>query len=478
MDATIRMTHGRRPGRHATGATGAPDPDGPPRGRWRGLLATLRASLFPDPAETPRGRLASALTALVALCAVPVVALRAPLSGWDSIWAEDGSVFLQQALDRSFWHTVFEPYAGYLLVFPRLAALVAAALPLAWAGTVFTLTAAALVVWVAWTVWSFSAGLIPSPWLRAALAAVVVLVPTGGIEAVDNVANSHFYLVFGAFWVLLGRARSRGALVSGHALVLLATLTDPLTLVFLPVALARFVVLPAWRERSISVVYALGTLVQLAVVASTERDSSGGFPGLRELVFGYDARVLSPSFISQEGTQELVLSNEGAVKYVAAAVCVVLLVAVLLARTNRLAVLATAIASVAFFTISSAFALGGGYPPTDMYRLLLDAYSRYPLVPSMLLMTAWLLAAQGAAGRLPRIGRLGVCVVAVAPILVAGIIDFRPPVSPREGHTDWSDQVERARDSCAVDPTTADAEIVIAPSLPWVVDLDCSDVTG
>ena len=73
------------------------------------------------------------------------------------------------------------------------------------------ISGAAIVAGCALMVWCASAGHIHSPYLRATLAAMVVLLPIVGVETLDNVTNSIWFLFFAAFWILLWRPASSPA---------------------------------------------------------------------------------------------------------------------------------------------------------------------------------------------------------------------------------------------------------------------------
>jgi hypothetical protein len=450
-------------------------------GPVRGILVQLGQAIFPGAPQrnrTPRRRLLERVaTTLAAPAAVLVVALRLPVDRWDSLWAEDGSFFLQQGLDQPLWQSFAQPYAGYLNVFPRLSSAVVTTLPLAAAGVAYTLLAAVAVGWVAWTVWSSSAGLLTSPWLRAVLASAVVLIPAGALEATGNVSNSHFFLVFGAYWALVGRPRSLVATMSANGLVLMATLTDPISLGLLPLAVLRLACLRGWRDRSVGLTYAAGMLVQLLVVLSTERPS-GSSPALSEIVFAYGFRVVSPSFLGLSPTQGLVTdARTEVVGYVVALVAALLTGGFALARGLRLPLAAVALASAAFWVVNALFSLNGGYPPTGDGRLILDAASRYTIIPSLLLLSAWVLAAEGALRRAaPRVRPL-LLVLAAAPVVAFGITDFRPDYPVRPDLTPWSELVQQATEGCTASPTVEPPPAVIPPGGGWRVLLECTDLT-
>lgn len=461
--------------------TKAPDPAGPvpPAGAatGTGVRDRLRASLFPDPVARTTGVRARLATAVVVLLAVPLSAWRIPVGSWDSLWAEDGHIFLQSALDEPFWRPFVSTYAGYLHAFPRLVSELTAALPLEWAGHVYTFSAAALVVWVALTVWSSSAGLVRSTWLRAALTMAVVVVPAGGLEAADNVANSHFFLMFGAFWALLGRPRSRVGVLSGHLLVVLATLSDPVTLAVLPIAVARFVLLPRWRDRALSLTFLAGMAVQLVAVATSQRATGGVPSGPREMLFGYDLRVVLPHALSLGVTRRIAAHGALTVGLVAAGVVVIAVLGLLAARRNRLAAIAAAVASGAFFSIASVFSLGAAYPPVGDGRFVLGLSARYTIVPGLLLLTAWVLLADGASSRLAARLRPVVLLLATVPVLLVALVDYRQgPAEIRQGPAGWSGAVAELDRACAQRPDTVARDVEIQPGGAWVVRLDCGDL--
>ena len=72
------------------------------------------------------------LIAIVAAALLVFVATLARQTGvpkTSTIWAEDGSVFLQCAYDRSFLDCLVTPYQGYLQLLPRLGGAIASLAP-------------------------------------------------------------------------------------------------------------------------------------------------------------------------------------------------------------------------------------------------------------------------------------------------------------------------------------------------------------
>ncbi len=182
---------------------------------------------------------------------------------WDSIWAEDGRNFLGEALDRPFLSTLFDPHASYIQLAPRIVGGVAAALPLDRAAMVFAAGSALVVALLSAYVYFASSGILRSQWARLTLAALVVVLPATLNETSANATNLHWYLIFACFWVFLAPSRSLPAVAANAAVGLSAALSNPLTGLFLPLALLRAATGETWRERAPSVVFFAALTLQL-----------------------------------------------------------------------------------------------------------------------------------------------------------------------------------------------------------------------
>ena len=203
--------------------------------------------------------LLAALTAGTAL-ALARQAGRGPL---DTLWAEDGTIFLQDALDRPFNESLTRSYAGYFHLLPRLTAELVSVLSLRWAAIGFGLMAAFLASVQGLVVFHATEGYFRTMAIRVALAASVIVLPLSRGEVVGVVANLQWLLLFTSFWVLLWNPRGDWGLAVGTAVLVLTTMSDPLTMCLLPLGLLRLFVLRGWRGRIFSGVLIVG-LVALA----------------------------------------------------------------------------------------------------------------------------------------------------------------------------------------------------------------------
>ena len=218
------------------------------RPRWR----QWATGLFPPPARpglgapwwrraTPCGAALLARVALVRQSGVPAT---------DTAWAEDAKVFYAQALTTPFGRALFKTYDGYAQLVPRLLAQVARWAPPGRAAEVFAVAGAIGFALTACLVFHMARGHIgPAP-VRVLLVAAMALLPIATAELLDNMVNLPWWLFFAAFWGLLWRPRTIAGMVVAGAVCFLATASEPLVALFVPLAAgARLGPAPAPRAR-------------------------------------------------------------------------------------------------------------------------------------------------------------------------------------------------------------------------------------
>jgi hypothetical protein len=210
-----------------------------------------------------RARAPALASALVALLAGLLLARQAVVSAWDTIWAEDGFAFLSDALSGDALGAVVEPHGGYIHPLPRAAAAVAAVLPLELAAVVLSAAWALVLALLAAFVYAASGEILRSRALRVALAALTALLPAAGSELLGNTANLHFYLVYACFWAFVWRKTTTLALTARATVVAVTALSDPLTLLFAPLALWNAVSRRGRRELVVPASLLAGLAVQL-----------------------------------------------------------------------------------------------------------------------------------------------------------------------------------------------------------------------
>src|ERR687886_1452185 len=262
----------------------------------QGARALTRA--FPGPLS-PQTRLPlwSLPLLVAALTLLQMVRRPSPPPPWDSLFAEDAQIFLSQALSQHFLDTLATSYFGYLHTAPRLITDVATWFPLDDAPLVMSLLVSLVVALLCVYVFEASGAWIASPLLRAVLALSVAFLPVTAKELNGTVNNLNWYLIYAAFWALVCPWRSRGWLVASGAVVGLAVLSDPLCVVFAPIA-----ALLALRDRDrrgwiLPAVAVAGLVVQLAL-----RDEGTTF-------FGASKHVALPRVFAERVTSSLLVGD-------------------------------------------------------------------------------------------------------------------------------------------------------------------------
>jgi hypothetical protein len=433
-------------------------------------IGTQRLFASP-PAVTVRRHRAVPLAVLAVAGGTAVGLLRQPGAGaLDTVWAEDGGIFLTDAAVHGSVASVGRSYAGYFHLVPRLLAGLAAQAPAGAAAAVLATSAALVTALVAVLVYAASAGHLASPLSRALVSAIVVLVPLGQDDVLNSVANLHWYGLYALFWVLIWSPRGRGGRTVAAVTVLLVVASDILTVAYLPLALVR----AARRGRDgtrdrhgivLAALLGLGVAVQVAglLTGSSSRQLS---PNPLRALKGYAVRAVPDALLGQRW----VGTHVGGGTLVLAALAWLILagVAVLVwARLVRPAwplALSAAVHSVALYVLP--VVLSGVATP------------RYAVAPAMLLVTALVAVLQPAGGAV--VGRSAAPLLALAALLaVVCAVNLRVDNLRAHGPR-WSDGLDRARPSCLDSGPAGVAEIPVPPpdSPPWTVRLPCRYVRG
>lgn len=208
---------------------------------------------------SPRPPTAAAPTAWrwVPIAAV-LLALRKPWAlHTPQLWAEDGSIFLQQD-DEIGLRAILTPYNGYLHLLPRLIAAVASrTVDVAWWPAVYNGLAFAITVGVFARLASARIALPHKPWLMLALPLTVC-----SAEPIINVTNLQSVTPLLLLLQLFAApATGAGQRVVDVSLLLLAGLNGPFAILFAPLFAWR-----AWRDRGADTALAVAAVAACAAV--------------------------------------------------------------------------------------------------------------------------------------------------------------------------------------------------------------------
>ncbi len=438
------------------------------------LREGLDRSLFkPAPPKTTRfggWEGAAILLAFLALATVMQLLRLGPSSALNSLWAEDGLIFLGEAMTHDFVHAVTVTHGEYLVVLSRLIGEVGAAAPLYHAPMAMNLTAVLVVALSGLAVWFASAGHIHSPYLRALLVALLVLCPVSTIEGVASPTNVAWYTAFAVFWLLLWRPATNWGACLGALLILVTGLSTPATIFFLPIVLLRAIAIRDRRDTLIVGTYVLATAIQVRVLTHSEEHLA--VPAwTRHIVTAFLQRVVDSSVLGLDlGGSTWADWGWPFLIAIVAAVTAYLIVMLLRASSSRLFAAIAVGTSVAMFMAS----VYQRAPLGDLMAWPAGAYNtlggRYAIIPTLLLISA-AFALLDSVRPLSR-GRPLVAIATAAVLLVSLVTSF----DVREGATGrggppWDDSLRTATAQCDSEDL-AEVPVSIAPE-GWTMVISC-----
>jgi hypothetical protein len=349
-------------------------------------VAFVRDALFPA-TETQRTRNPAVVFVGYLLAAAAGFSIDLWWSGsgiTSRVWAEDGTIFLSTAYRMPFLSALASPYAGYLQVVPRSLATFTTLFPVRDAAWVLAASAAAARVAVSLFVFRASSGHLRSTSVRAMLAATVVLLPVGGLEVLDNIANLHWFLTFAAFWAVLWRPSRWWECALAALVVVVAVGSDPLTALLLPLVVLRAICIRRWRDQIVTLCFAAVGAAQTWAVLGGTRPAHETFsvPAVARL---FGVRVLVGALAGYWHTVALWRHLHYAAIALGAVAVVALIVPALRVGGSRrwLAICAGAGSALAFV---ACFA-----EPAVVPHLKVDVVSsltRYDVLASLLMLTA------------------------------------------------------------------------------------------
>ena len=444
----------------------------PPTTRARRLFAGARSVVARHPAW------AVAVFGLV--CAL-VAWFRLPAIARDTLWAEDGRTFLQAASDHGLMNTLFQPYAGYLHVVPRILAGVVAPLPVDWWALGMTAGSCLVAGFLAAVVLVCTRDVVPWMPARVLIASLTVLAPLAPREVLGNAANVHSLFLWALIWMLLHSPRTRRGAIALGAIALFAALTEIQSLLLLPLLLIRPRQPLRWIVRGGLL---LGLTGQVLVTLIFPRGHTGNPPvPPLSMLYGYLINAVTPLGVPQHSIGPVIASSGPTVALVIL-VCLTPAVVYALVRgqaLQRYAVITLVAGSLVFFVVDIATNPNTFYDYATMTHDQLSTVwlVRYGVVPSMMLAaTVPIAAAIAWERRRERHGEHGRSLqkaVAVSSCLLLAVlllVQFGPQQTRRSWGPAWQPQLAAARLECSRNPELG--SVVLRETINWHVVVSCT----
>ena len=430
----------------------------------------------------------------------------------DRIWAEDGAIFGREAFDHTLVDGIGRGYSGYLVVVPRMLAapIVSLIAPDKW-GAWFALTSALVATFCGLAVFRVSAGVITSPWARAALALALTLGPKmrGEWPAIANVA---WPLLMALTWMLISVRTDTFSLLLRVGITVAAVTSSGLGLLFTPVVL---IVLWARRapktmrsptsgtspettehrteqqteqqtepstsehqrqvrgaehraDRIVAVAFFAALIAQLIGIATAPKGPPAEATSALDVIRLIAVRVFGASIVGDRAVDDVWLSLHDVLS-VTSVVIVVLIFAFLAfssAPHVRVLGLGTALIGLTVGVVPLAIRGTARFAiRTD--RFLFDA-DRYFLVPSFLLLSALLILADGSKWR------ARVVPVVVAHVVVVLVATGYALSNPGAGDPSWKTNLRTATQQCRAANPPDRLDIPIAPAGVFRLNVPCA----
>lgn len=391
---------------------------------------------------------------LLSLAVVLPLLRQQGLRSWETLWAEDGTIFYQQAADDGAWKVLLRSFQHYLQLSPRLLSIPATVIPVDLLAVYMAVTSAVVNALLAWFAYYASRGWITSKPVRLAVSSLVVLMPAAGFENTASVTNTIWTFVAVAPWAIVSlRERNVDVVLRSIVLFLAATATA-FSLVFAPLAIAWWI----WRRTraaaTTAVAFGSGLVIQ-GVVSLTASGAWTQVPPKRPLEPIVDlvgARSSLLYLVGPDGMRRL-LEDHGRLSWVLGAILLVVLLGVACTRAPRRA----QVLALVFF----AYAVGGftalvvsrGTPPFADAAGVVDPVVnlRFSVMPTLMTASAFavVLAPAGAARDrvVARIGRP----VLIAHLALVTVLSFTVTSFRGEGRP-WQVRVDEARTRCDASP--------------------------
>jgi hypothetical protein len=398
--------------------------------------------------------------------------LHLPASTRNLLWAEDGSIFVTDALAGAPFHNLLTPYAGYMQGFPQfVTSVVVAIAPLRVVPAVLVVISVLTASTIAGATFVLLRDRVSPIVARLAIALAIAVSPVAGIEASGSIASTHFFLLVGLFVVLVTRESSRLVIVLECLLVVFAVTSDPLSLLFLPFAVAQILAGSSRSRLWVPCVYLVALIVQLVYVVTSRSPSEAQPFTPLALVRSVGFRVFLAGLVGPYAAAHI-YAHLGIVALVVSTLIVVIVCVIPVLRRSPEAALVIVcfLTSLGFYIAS---AVVRWFPGLDPDVNLAWGGSRYSIVSICILVIAVAAAVSSLASASPGPRGLALPLILVAVVFFGTASSWE--LNVRAESNTWSAQLAHARSQCQSRPSAASVTIPISPANFSVV-LKCSVV--
>jgi hypothetical protein len=392
-----------------------------------------------------RGSTFRLLTALV--IGILLVARRPESFFMPQFWAEDANLYYYGALTEGLARTLFFPYSGYFQVVPHLAAAASAHVPAFYAPAVLSTISYGIDIWAcSLFVDSRFGKIVASRELRFLVCCAVAVIPPA-TELTGSITNSHWYMSFGAFLLLIGEPRTGRRSELGNVAtafgMLLTSLSGAETLLLAPLAVWRALVLKDAFARAAPLAFLVGVAVQfVSLKLAVGRDAPVAQATLDATIFATSDAFLHRIVLTAVG-------GEGASQFVSArdlegfvlllGVFMTILAVIVFERLPQVRIPLVLLTTLCLASLAAALnvrAMGAYYPA---FRVTYYGGERYFVLP----LAYFVLAVAIILGNIGRLGPRAKCVCFLAFFGCGFIFDLRESDLPDRHWAAYAPSIDR-----------------------------------
>lgn len=234
------------------------------------------------------------------------------------LYAEDGALFLVDALNYKFPTDLIEPAAGYSTLIMRMGGRFVSIFPLEYAAMMSGIFAALCLSVLAAGLYKYNNFKNDNFWGRFTLALSFLFLPLASFSALGNIANLYVYFMTASAVFLYYHEKTTGEAIYKSLVVLIAALSLPLSIFLLPILLHRIYldkkVFGSFKILRSDVVFIIGIVLQFVFIAITsfgERLPSAP-QSIFKVIYLYFERGIGISTIPKWG---FVSSTNGVIEY-------------------------------------------------------------------------------------------------------------------------------------------------------------------
>ena len=403
----------------------------------------------------------------VALAVVAQLARQPGHSSRDTVWAEDGRIFTDDALTHHAVSTLLRGYAGYTQFATRALALGTRLFDPRSYATYLAVSAAVVVALLGLVVVRSARSWVTSPVLRWSLGVMVVIAPVMFSELTATITNVGWPFLIAGFWAIASREEGRFDTPLRAATVLLGAVSTVIQIVLLPWAIAMAIYR---RRRSDLIVLASlvgGLGIQAIAVKASSAQAAAGQRDVGRFFEALGLRVLGSLVAGERWIAHL--SSTGTIE-VGIASLVAVLVMAMLARPGRLDRDRRVLVAGAVITAFGAYVTTVWFRGTSAVDLgvpegVVMGGGRYSYLPVLLLFSALVVMVDSSGRRW-----LQVLLVAQTAFVIATSLTL---ANPRSTGPSWTVSVRAAEAECRADPNLATATLPISPEPVWSMQINC-----